>query len=127
MPQAGSRMVVLQRSSRKSLTSFLASGSCPPFASVTAAAWTLDHCSRRGSTIVGRTSRSTYARGVKWAPNLCRSFLSRARSRSVPKIAGSTSRHCFRPESISRPICSSVKGSAVPWSNRPPLKRSTDA
>ncbi len=59
MPQAGSRTVVLQSASRKSLTCFLASGSWPPFASVTAAAWTLAHCSRRGSTIVGRTSRST--------------------------------------------------------------------
>ena len=59
VPHAGSRMVVLQSSSRKSLTCFLASGSSPPFASVTAAACTLAHCSRRGSTIVGNTSRST--------------------------------------------------------------------
>ena len=64
--------------------------------------------------------------GREVAPSLCRSFLSRARSSSVPKIAGSTSRHCFRPASISRPICSSVKGSAVACSKRPPLKRSTD-
>ena len=40
-------------------TSSRASGSFPSLASVTAAAWTFAHSSRRGSMIVGITSRST--------------------------------------------------------------------
>ncbi len=48
----------------KSRTVLMASAVSPRFANVTAATRTESHSSRIGSTIVGITSRSTYARGV---------------------------------------------------------------
>ena len=75
--------------------------------------------------MVGSTSRSTEVRGVKCAPSLCRSAGSSARTSSVPKIAGSTSRQSACAASISSWSWSAVSGSATGCSNRPPLKWGT--